>query len=712
MGKLLFCVAGAIGVGLAGHSQAATVDDTLATVTVTATRIEHAAFDVPASVDVRPIRRDTLGINLSESLAGIAGVVARDRQNYAQDTQISIRGFGARATFGIRGVRLYVDGIPATQPDGQGQVSHFNLASASQVQVLRGPFSALYGNSSGGVIALQTADGAGAPGISGGAAFSNFATRRYDIGSDGAMDARAGELNYRIGYTHFKTDGSRGHSAAQRDSLQGKLVWHVDAATLTLLANYFDAPDAQDPLGLTLAQYTANPTQSAPTSLQFDTRKSARQSQFGAIYDFDSTGTGKWRLLAYSGRRAIQQYLAVPIAAQSDARSSGGVVDLQTRFDGAELRWSHELQLINRPLTVVAGLTVDSLTQQRRGYENFIGTTLGVVGALRRDETNTVRGIDQYLQVEWSLAARWLLLVGARHSAIRFSSADRYVRTGIPGNPDDSGSTDYGATTPVLNLLWRASSAVHVYASYGQGFETPTLVELAYRSNGAAGLNFDLRAARTRSVELGAKLQLNPHFNAQVAFFRATTRNELVVVRNSGGRSAFANATRTQRSGAELALAATLPRAWQWQLSYTALQAEVVDAYRTCITTPCLTPTTLIAAGSRLPGVPASSVYQQLQWGRATGWHASLEARHVSAVYANDLNDTRAAAYNTVDIGAGYAAAGDAGRWSVYARVENLFDARYSGSLIVNEANGRYFEPAPGRTVLAGFNLRCCGTGS
>ncbi len=709
MGKLLFCMLGSAGIGLAGSTLAADIDDTLDTLTVTATRAERAAFDVPAAVDARAIRRDTLGIHLSESLAGIPGVVARDRQNYAQDTQISVRGFGARSTFGIRGVRLYVDGMPATQPDGQGQVSHFNLASASQVEVLRGPFSALYGNSSGGVITLQTADGAGAPDISGGAAFSNFSTYRYDVGSDGAMATRAGDFNYRVGYTHFKTDGSRGHSAAQRDSLQGKLVWQRAASSLTLLANYLDAPDAQDPLGLTQAQYLADATQSAPTSMQYNTRKSARQSQLGVVYDFDSVSAGQWRLLAYGGRRTIQQYLAVPMAAQSDARSSGGVVDLQTRFDGAELRWSQTLQLVNRPMTLVAGLTVDALSQQRRGYENFVGTTLGVVGALRRDETNTVRSVDQYLQVEWSLAARWLLLAGMRHSELRFSSADRYIRA---GNPDDSGSADYGATTPVLNLLWRTSSVVHVYASYGHGFETPTLVELAYRSNGAAGLNVDLRAARTRTAELGAKLQLGSHFNAQAALFGATTRNELVVARNSGGRSAFANATRTQRVGAELALAATLPRHWRWQMSYTALRAEVVDDYRTCIATPCLTPTTLIAAGNRLPGVPASSVYQQLEWGRASGWRASLEARHLSAVYANDLNDTRAAGYSSVDVGVGYAAVHATGRWSVYARVENLFAARYSGSLIVNEANGRYFEPAPGRTVLVGFKIQCCGAGS
>jgi iron complex outermembrane receptor protein len=691
-----------------GVASAAAVD-TLDPVVVTATRLERAAFEVPASVDVRAIRRDSLGANLSESLAGIAGVVARDRQNYAQDTQISIRGFGARSSFGIRGVRLYVDGIPATQPDGQGQVSHFNLATASQVEVLRGPFSALYGNSSGGVISVRTAAGEGEPGIGGGAALASFATRRYDLGSDGALTMSAADADYRIGYTHFRTDGSRGHSAAARESLQGRLGLRHGAASLTLLANYFDSPDAQDPLGLTQAQYAADPAQSAPTSLQFNTRKSARQTQYGAILDFAANSTGRWRLLGYGGRRAIDQFLAIPAAAQADARHSGGVVDLQTRFDGAELRWSHETQLLRRPLALAAGLTADTLSQQRRGYENFVGTTLGVLGALRRDETNRVRSVDQYLQAEWSLAERWLLLAGARHSSIRFQSADHYVRT---GNPDDSGSADFGATTPVLNLMWRASPSAHVYASYGQGFETPTLVELAYRSDGAPGLNFDLRAARTVNSELGAKLRLSSRLSAQAAVFRATTRNELVVARNSGGRSAFANATRTQRSGAELAVAVALPHDWRWQASLTALTADVVDAYRTCVTAPCLTPTTAIVAGSRLPGVPATTIYQQLEWGRSTGWRASLEARQLSSVYANDLNDTRAASYSTVDLGMGYAAARESGRWSVYARVENLFDARYSGSLIVNEANGRYFEPAPGRTVLAGLSFRCCGTGN
>jgi iron complex outermembrane receptor protein len=392
----------------------------------------------------------------------------------------------------------------------------------------------------------------------------------------------------------------------------------------------------------------------------------------------------------------------VPVATQADPRHSGGVVDLQTDFAGGELRWARELQWLQRPLALVAGLSVDSLTQQRRGYENFIGSALGVVGALRRDESNDARSIDQYLQAEWQPATDWRLLAGARHSAIRFSSADHFIRS---GNPDDSGGADYAATTPVASVMWRASDALHLYASYGQGFETPTLVELAYRSEGAAGLNFDLRATRTVNAELGAKLQLAPHVSAEVALFRAITRNELVVARNSGGRSAFANATRTRRSGAELSFAAMLPADWHWRLTYTALQAEVVDAYRTCATTPCLTPATVIAAGSILPGVPATSVYQQLSWGRATGWNATLEARHVSAVYANDQNDTRAASYNTMDLGAGYALQGAVGRWSVYARVENVFNARYSGSVIVNEANGRYFEPAPGRTVLAGLNF-------
>src|SRR6478609_9189374 len=230
------------------------------------------AFDTPASVDVidgATMRSGQLGINLSESLSRVPGVVALNRQNYAQDLQISVRGFGARSTFGVRGVRLYTDGIPATMPDGQGQVSHFNLDSADRVEVLRGPFSALYGNSSGGVIQLFTADGSDPGQFKFGLVGQSYDTWRASVNARGV----SGPADYNIDFTHFETDGYRDHSAAQRESGNGKLNIKVgDGGKLTLLINTVNIPGAQDPLGITRAQFESDPRSVASVAEQFNTR--------------------------------------------------------------------------------------------------------------------------------------------------------------------------------------------------------------------------------------------------------------------------------------------------------------------------------------------------------------------------------------------------------------------------------------------------------
>jgi len=694
--RLPLCVAAAVLRTL----PAGAADDSLDTVVVTATRLARDAYDTPASIDRVAIRSDGFGVNVADSLAAVPGLVARDRQNYAQDTQISVRGFGARSPFGIRGVRIYIDGIPATQPDGQGQVSHFNLATAERVEVLRGPFSSLYGNSSGGVIQLLTADGVGAPALQAGAAAGSAATWRLNAGSSGELD----RLAYNVGVMRFVTDGTRGHSAAKRDSVQVKAAMSSSTgARLTLLGNYFNAPDAQDPLGLTQAQFAADPQQPAPVAVQFNTRKSVEQWQTGAIYDSAESGHGRLRMLGYAGDRSVLQYLAIPVATQSDPRHSGGVIDLGAQYLGGELRWSRDLALGTRDATLVTGINYDELRQQRRGYENFVGSTVGVAGALRRDERNDVRAFDQYLQVDWRLAERWSAISGLRHSRIGFISRDGYVR---PGNPDDSGSVSYRATTPVVSLMFRARPQVNLYASYGLGFETPTFAELAYRSDGNAGLNLALRAARTRNFELGLKWRNDSGAHADLALYRSETERELVVVVNAGGRSAFANAGRTRRQGAELSLSAPLTSQWLAQLSYASLSAVVVDGYMTCTVVPCLTPAALVPAGSRIPGVPATTAFVELRWRHPTGWLASLDGRYSGAVMVNDVNAVRAPAFTLLNVSVGYNWLASHRALESFLRIENVADRRYVGSVIVNDANGRFYEPGPGRTLRVGLAAR------
>lgn len=673
------------------------------TVTVTATRLPAPAFDVPASIDVvsgEDLHGNMLGVNLSEALPAVAGLIARDRQNYAQDTQISIRGFGSRSTFGVRGVRLYLDGIPATQPDGQGQVSHFNLGSAERVEVLRGPFSAMYGNSSGGVIQMFTADGSEEPIVSGGITGGSFGTIRSSIGVRASLDPDK-NIDYNFNYAYFQTDGFRDHSAAKRESFNTKVGWQLsNDSKLTFVLNSFSSPETQDPLGLTRAQFDDKPSQATSQATQFNTRKSAEQTQGGLIYDFRISESQSLRVLGYYGQRSVQQYLAIPAATQANApRHAGGVVDLGTEYGGTDARWTYAGLLGDRKFNIVAGLSYDDLSQHRRGYNNFVGSELGVRGALRRDEIDQVYDFDQYLQASYDFADRWTAMAGVRHSTVKFDSDDRYI---VGANIDDSGTADYSATTPVAGLMFRATEALRLYASYGRGFETPTFAELGYRADGGAGLAFGLDPAKSNNAEIGAKLRLRPHTEAEIAVFQANTKDELAVATNSGGRSTYRNIDKTRRQGVEVSISSELAEAWNLQFAYTWLDATVRDGYLTCVGTPCTAATTPVDSGNRIPGAPENSAYGEIRWGRSAGWNAEFDARYIGDVAVNDVNSESAPSYALFGAGAGYIF--DLPHWRIrnFVRFDNLLDKDYVGSVIVNDGNGRYYEPGPGRSVLAG----------
>ncbi|MEO5560543.1 MAG: TonB-dependent receptor [Dokdonella sp.] len=687
-----------------GVSSLASADDALdrpndlPVVVVTATRTEQPAFEVPASIDVVNIddTPDRLGVNPSEYLSGIPGLLARDRQNYAQDEQISIRGFGARSTFGVRGVRLYTDGIPATMPDGQGQVSHFNLDSAERIEVLRGPFSALYGNSSGGVIQIFTADGSQPPEVDLGIAAASYGTWRASANARGV----SGPLDYNLDVTHFQTEGYREHSAAKRASGNAKLGFKIgDSGKLTLLVNTLALPSAQDPLGLTHAQLNADPTQVAASAVQFDTRKSVHQNQAGAIYEQELGSGNSLRVLGYYGQRDITQFLSVPVATQGNPLHAGGVVDLGSDYGGSDARWTWRGDLGGRPFEIAAGLAWDRQSQARRGYENFVGSTLGVRGKLRRDEDDTVSDFDQYVQASWRFADAWSLSAGLRHSDVKFDSVDHYITS---SNPNDSGRVDYGATTPVAGLLWRAASWANVYASYGKGFETPTFNELGYRADGGAGLAFGLTPSHSRNREFGVKLRPTQGIEANVAVFRADTRDELAVATNAGGRTTYQNIGKARRDGAEAALSMRLTDDWRLQFAYTWLDATFRSRFLTCAGIPCTTPNTPVAAGARIPGIPKNDLHVALRWGGEQGWRASLQGDYVGAVTVNDLGTDAAPSYFVAAADIGYGFEISAGHLRTFARVDNLFDRAYAGSVIVNDANGRYFEPAPDRTLMLG----------
>ena len=659
-------------------------------VVVSATREEAREFDLPVaidSVDARIIREDNAQVNLSEALNRVPGIVVQNRQNYAQDLQVSSRGFGARAAFGVRGVRLVADGIPATMPDGQGQTATFSLGSAGRIEVLRGPFAALYGNASGGLIQSFTEDGPEQPTLRPTVSIGSYDSYRAAMNFGGT----SGPLNYVLDLSRFDTNGYRDHSAAVRDQFNSKFRLALDnGGRITAVINALDQPDTQDPLGLTRAQFQANPRQVAAVAITQNTRKSIDHRQAGLIYEQPVAGGDVVRIAGYGGARDVTQYLSIPLAAQLPATSSGGVVDLDRSFGGASLRYTATRDTGAGKVKVTGGIEYDRMEEHRRGFIN----NGGVAGALKRDEDDSVSTTDAFAILEWPFASRWVLTGGLRTSRVRFETEDYFI---VPGNPNDSGSVRYDFTSFAAGLLYKLSDIVHLYGNAGRGYETPTLAELAYRPGGATGLNFNLQKSRAEQIEAGIKANLPAGQRVRLALFDVMTHNEIVVNSASGGRTDFKNAGRTRRQGMEFSWEAMLDRGFEAYVAWTLLQARYKDGFTSG------TPPTTVPANSRLPGVASHTVYAELIWRHApSGFHAGGEIRRVGSVPVDDLNSERADAYTVAALRAGFTQRGRTWRVSEFLRIDNVTDKRYAGSVIVADGNRRFYEPAPERNFLFG----------
>ncbi|MGB0127134.1 MAG: TonB-dependent receptor [Rhodocyclaceae bacterium] len=663
-------------------------------VVVTGSRVEHNTFDLPAAVEVVGAERigaDQARVNASEALAAVPGVTVLNRQNYAQDLQISSRGFGARSAFGVRGMRLIADGIPASMPDGQGQAATFNLDRAERIEVMRGPMSAVYGNHAGGVIQLFTPDGKGRPTVEAGVSAGGYGTWKADLSSQGEV----GGLGYVIDASRFSSDGYREHSAVIRDQSMAKLTFRPDGASkLTLIANDFRQSDAQDPLGLDWERARTDPRSVDPVALTFNTRKSIEHTQGGVTYE-RRFGEDSLQVSAYTGRRAVVQYQSIPRGPQGNLRHSGGVIDFDRDFAGIGARWTMRRPLAGGTFTATAGIDHETSEDARRGYENFVGSTLGVKGRLRRNETDTVTSTDPYAQAEWQ-GERWGFTAGLRHSNVRFEVDDKYVAT---GNGDDGGKVSYRRTTPVVAVLYKVAPTLNLYASVARGFETPTLNELFYSGPGGS-FSFDLKPATSTHLEIGAKAFLGEESRLDLALFEVRTRDELVVASATGGRTSYRNAGKTTRQGVELALDSRWRGGFTSRIAYTALRAVYDDAFASS--------SGRVEAGNRLPGVPRSSLFGELAWRHAaSGFHSAVEVVGRDKVCVEDTN-TRKAAPGFFVANLRFGLEGQKGPWNLksFVRLDNVFDKQYIGSVVVGDTNGRYYEPAPGRNWLVGASAR------
>jgi iron complex outermembrane receptor protein len=651
------------------------------------------AVSVDYGDDLRQARPQ---VNLSEGLSDVPGLQIQNRQNYAQDLQLSLRGFGSRSTFGVRGIRIYQDGIPSTMPDGQSQISNVDLSSVESIEVLRGPFSALYGNASGGVINITTERGRQPTTLSTSNYYGSYGSWRSGVrlsGATGEGDA-PGDLNYDLTTSRFSTHGFRDHSSAHRDLTNAKLGVNIDdRSSLTLSFNSVNIK-ANDPGGLTREEWRSDSHQ-APRAEQYNTRKTVSQSQLGLRYQRAVTDNDDFSMTAWAGMRETVQYQSIPYFVQQRSRQhAGGVIDLTRHYQGIDTRWTHRMTEGPLPVSFTAGIDYETMTEQRRGYENFIYSNghyiLGEKGDLRRKERNLMWNVDPYLQTSWQLTERLTLDAGVRYSSIWFDSNDHYV---VPGNGDDSGEASYHKWLPAAALKYDLTDAWNVYTSVGRGYETPTINELSYRNDGQSGLNFKLKPSTSNTVEVGSKMRVGNGL-ISAALFETNTSDEIVVASSNNGRTSYQNAGKTRRRGVELAWDQQFMDSWRTKLAWTLLDATYrEDAGAN------------IKSGNRMPGIARNSLYASLGWLPEQGWYAGGEVRYLSRIQANDANSASAPGYTTVGLNTGYKFVKDNWLLDVWGRVDNLFDRDYVGSVIVNESNGRYFEPAPGRNYGVGMTL-------
>ncbi|HCI5647114.1 TPA: TonB-dependent receptor [Klebsiella quasipneumoniae subsp. similipneumoniae] len=668
------------------------------TMVVTAAPTTVSELDTPAAVSVvngDEMRQAAPRVNLSESLGAVPGLQVQNRQNYAQDLQLSIRGFGSRSTYGVRGLRIYVDGIPATMPDGQGQTSNIDIGSVDTIEVLRGPFSALYGNSSGGVINVISQTGTQPPTVEASSYYGSFGTWHYGMKATGAVGdgSHAGDVDYTVSTNRFTTHGYRDHSGARKNLANARLGVRInDVSKLTLLLNSVDIK-ANDAGGLTADEWRDNPRQS-PRGDQYNTRKNTRQTQAGLRYERQLSAQDDLSVMMYAGERETTQFQSIPRAPQLKPSHAGGVIDLTRHYQGIDTRLTHRGELLV-PVTLTAGLDYENMSERRKGYENFVmvngAPQYGEQGALRRNERNLMWNVDPYLQTQWQLTDKLSLDAGVRYSSVWFDSNDYYI---TPGNGDDSGDASYHKWLPAGSLKYALTDAWNVYLSAGRGFETPTINELSYRSDNQSGLNFGLKPSTNDTVEIGSKTRIGNGL-LTAALFQTDTDNEIVVDSSSGGRTSYKNAGKTRRQGMELGLDQQFGESWRLKAAWTWLDAT----YRTnvCGDASC--------NGNRIPGIARNMGYASFGYQPEQGWYAGSDIRYMSDIMANDENTAKAPSWTVVGLTTGY-------KWSygrmdmdLFGRVDNLFDREYVGSVIVNESNGRYYEPAPGRNYGIGLNL-------
>ncbi len=647
-------------------------DHLLEPVVVTVTRTPSDLFGSPLAVSVvdeRFLRRGRRTLGLSESLVAVPGVVASNRHNASLDERISIRGFGARSAFGVRGVKVLIDGIPQTLPDGQGQLTNLELAEVERIEVIRGSASALYGNASGGVISIRTrSPAAGEPRYRARLSVGEFETFKWNVGSDIPL----GRAVLQVAGSRTVSDGFRRHSAYEQRRAHLKFRYPVSGSgEFSVTLSVADNPEADNPGSLTMAQLDSARSMADPRNLAAGAGKDVSQTEVGVSYHTRLGGGGSLEFTAFALARDLSNPLS--FAFINLDRAAAGVRSTLT----VPLAFS-------RLTGIAAGFDLQFQDDDRLNRSPDLTR-------INLDQTERVLELGPFVQLTAEPLPYVEVTAGGRYDRIRFEGDDRLLEDG-----DDSGSRVMAALSGTFGVIYKRWPIVHPYFSAGTSFETPTTTELVNRPEGGGGFNQELDPQKSTTYELGAKGMAGGILTFDAALFETRVRDELIPfeVASQPGRRFFRNAGRSRRRGLEVG-ARVLWRDMDLRLAYTHADYRFLE-FRTSDT---------VFDGNELPGVPRDQFHASFQYSLGTRAWIALDNTLSSAYYVNDLNTVENESWYVMSLRAGAALDRGGARFRPFFGVSNLFDRDYVPSVVVNARGGRYFEPAPGRTFYAGTGV-------
>lgn len=660
-----------------GWAQSEEVESVLEPVVVEATRLELRPLEVPAAVSVvdqRILQTGSAQLSINEALQTVPGVFVLNPYNYAQDSRIAIRGFGARSDFGIRGVRLIVDGIPATLPDGQAGVDGIDLGSAGRMEIIRGSAAAIYGPASGGVIRIETES----------APNGSFVEPRFTVGDFGLQKSQLkaghgeGPWNLLLNGTHLEYDGYRENSRTVNRSLNAKLMHEGEKGQrLTAVLNLIDYPVQEDPGGLTAAEVREDPQQARARNLQYDGGESVEQQKLGLTYALPLAEGHELRVNGYGLQRDFANKLPF---------TNGGQVQFDRIFFGGGAQYRYDAD----PFRMTAGFEAGQQVDDRQNFLNLDG----IRGAPVLDQEETVRNLGSYLTGEADVSEQVTLSAAFRVDEVRFEVDDAFLSDG-----DDSGVRTFQEVSPSGGVRWQPQPDLSLYSSVTTSFETPTTTELDNPDGG--GFTSSLEAQTAQSFEVGIKADFLEHPwqpAVDLAVFSIDVEDALVPFELEAfpGREFYRNAGSTRKEGLEASLRMVPFEPLSVDLSYT-YSDFTYDRFEI---------SGQDVSGNRLPGVPEHFGNLRIDYQSASGGSIIWNTRMVGTLQADDANTTEVDGYSVSDLRLAWEHRADSWTLAVFTGLNNVFDQSYAANIRINAFGARYYEPAPDRNMYAGVRVR------